>query len=359
MHITIVTKNMNAGGAERVIAQMLSQWDKIGVTCSLVCMEPTELFYTIPERVDHYDMPRFSGNPLVNKLKKYAALRKRMGKIKPNVILAMPENIGIYVLLIMLGTGIPVVVSERNNPWVMPYKKMTRLLRRFAYPFAAGLIFQTKQAMSFFPASQQKKGIVLDNPLERSRIPEAFAGERNKTVVSAGRLDDQKNYSLLIRAFSAFQKNHPEYKLVIYGEGPKRQKLENLAEELLPAGTWQMPGQTEDLPGIIAPCSMFVLSSDYEGVPNVLIEAMACGMPVISTDCAPGGAASLIENKVNGLLVPLGNTEALAEGMCYLADHPVEAAEMGEHALEIKQRLDAEQVCMKWLTYLQGVGSRE
>lgn len=359
MHIAVVTRNMKAGGAERVIAQLLSKWHAWGVTCCLVCMDPAEPFYHVPAEIPCYDITDTHAVPGVDKVKKYGSLRHLLCRLKPDIVLSMPEDIGIYVVLAMLGTGIPVVVSERNNPWVMPNKKITRLLRTLAYPFAAGLIFQTKQARSFFPKYLYGKSIVLDNPLDLSRIPAPFQGERSKTVVSAGRLENQKNFSLLIRAFAAFYVQHPQYKLVIYGEGKKRRELELLAKELLPDEAWSMPGREEALLQKIIQCEIFALSSDYEGVPNVLIEAMACGMPVVSTDCAPGGAAALIENGKNGLLVPVGDAEALAEGLSFLTEHRAEAAQMGQKALSIRQRLDAERVCMNWLSYLQYIADKE
>lgn len=353
MHIAIVTRNMDAGGAERVIAQLIKCWQETGITCSLVSMHPAKSFYDLSAGVVHYEIPRQAGNAGVDKIKRYIQLRKLMKKHKPDVVLSLPEEIGIYVILAMLGTGIPVVVSERNNPWVMPDKKITRILRRLMYPFVDGLIFQTKQAASFFPAAQQKKGILLPNPLDLSRLPDVYQGEREKTVVSAGRLAAQKNFPLLIEAFARFRENHPDYKLVIYGEGSKRQELEAFASEKLPEGSWSMPGRVDDVPDRIGKCGIFALSSDFEGVPNVLIEAMAVGTPCVSTDCAPGGAAELIENGKNGLIVPVGDTEALAEGLTYMADHPVEAAAMAEEGVKIRERLDAGKVADNWLQYLE------
>ena len=359
MHIAVVTRNLSAGGAERVIAQLISKWNDWGVTCSLVSMYPTQSFYCVPEAVQAYDIDGQSRIPGFSKLLKYGQLRKALKQLRPDVILAMPEDVGVYTILAMLGTGIPVVVSERNNPWVMPNKKITRLLRRVAYPFAAGLFFQTTQAMSFFPRYLRNKGIVLDNPLDLTRLPEPVSGDRNKRIISAGRLDDQKNFSLLLTAFAIFYQKHPQYQLVIYGEGKKRAELEALAKKLLPDEAWSMPGRVTDLPQKMAQCEMFVLSSDFEGVPNVLIEAMACGLPVVSTDCAPGGAAHLIDPGKNGLLVPVGNAAALAEGMMFLAEHSQEAAQMGRNATDIRQRMDANHVAAQWLKYLQEIGCKE
>ena len=352
MHIAVVTRNMCGGGAERVIAQLLGKWSEKGIKCSLVCMHPQAAFYTFPETTQCYDVPDFSENPNIDKIKKYKHLRKLLKQIKPDVVLSMPEEIGIYAVLAMLGSGIPMVVSERNNPWVMPNKKISRIARRMAYPFAKGLIFQTQQAAAFFPKSQQRKGIVLPNPLDASRLPPVYMGERKKTVVSAGRLENQKNFFLLIEAFALFYKTHPSYKLVIYGEGILRNELEAFAKERLPENAWCMPGQVSDLPQRIAKSGIFALSSDYEGVPNVLIEAMAVGTPCVSTDCAPGGAAELIKNRQNGLLVPVKDVKALADALSDMADKPENAMQMAQKAPDIRTALDADAVADRWRAYL-------
>lgn len=353
MHITVVTRHMGAGGAERVIANLLENWSAQGIRCSLICMNPQSAFYTVPSAVTCYEVPDFSENRVIDKLKKYHYLRKLVCRLSPDMVLTLPEEIGVYVVPALAGTGIPVVVSERNNPWVMPDKKITRMLRKAVYPVTSGLIFQTEQAASFFPEKQQKKGIILPNPLDCDRLPEVKDALRKKTVISAGRLESQKNFPLLIRAFAAFHKTHPDYRLEIYGEGSQRQELEKLAGELLPENTWSMPGKTENLPEKMAESEIFALTSDYEGMPNVLIEAMAMGTPCISTDCAPGGAQALIDNGKNGMIVPVGDAAALAKGLSYLADHPKAAQALGEKASEIRQTLDSKTVSGQWLQYLE------
>ena len=158
-------------------------------------------------------------------------------------------------------------------------------MRRLFYPFAAGFIFQTDQAASFFP-KYTKKGIVLPNPLDLVEFLNRGERKRRKEVVGAGRLEKTKNFKLLIQAFAQFYRNHPDYILTIYGEGSLRKELEELAASILPEGVFNRfpvmyPIYWSRLMELL--CSY--LSSDYEGMPNVLIEAMAMGMPVISTDC--------------------------------------------------------------------------
>lgn len=349
--IAFVTRVLSSGGAEGVLARIVKGCVDRGMECLVIAVQPTEGPSIMPEGAE--TMVLSGETSLKGKLKVYRQVRRHVKEFGADVVLTMPEDIGIYALAGMLGSSIPVVVSERNNPWVMPYKKISRILRRLVYPFAKGLIFQTERAASFFTKGQQKKGIVLGNPLDLSRLPEVYTGQREKCVISAGRLDSQKNFPLLIKAFARFQESHPDYRLTIYGEGRERQALEALAASLLPEGSWALPGKVNDLPHRLAKCEMFALSSDFEGVPNVLIEAMAVGTPAVSTDCAPGGAAELISHGENGLLVPVGDEAALAEGLCRLADDRAAAMAMAEKATAIREKLDGEKVTAQWLAYLE------
>lgn len=352
MHIAIVTRNMSAGGAERVISQLLKEWIS-EVECSLILIEKKTIYYDLPAGVHIHEYSGNYKNRIFNKLKQYKFVRNIVAKNKPDVILSLPEEIGIYVLIAMLGTGVPVVVSERNDPWVMPNKRITRFFRKLMYPFAKGLIFQTEQAASFFSKNIRNKSVVLDNPLDLSRIPEAFTGKREKTIVGAGRLVPQKNFHLLIDAFSMFHIKHPEYKLIIYGEGPQRDELEKYLEHKHLKDVVFLPGLSKTLLFDISKAAMFVLSSDYEGVPNVLIEAMALGMPVVSTDCRPGGAAHLIENTENGLLVPIQDITLLSDAMCWIVENEDKAISMGKAALNIKNRFNSINVCKQWLEFFK------
>lgn len=352
-HICIVTRNMRAGGAERVIAQFLRFLTENGHTATLILMEEDEIQYALPPEVHLHTIGRRGKSALSDKFRSYGAVRKLVLNAAPDAVLAMPEEIGIYVLLALRGTKIRTVVSERNNPWVMPSRKITRLLRRVAYPFADGLIFQTEGAAAFFPEKIRKKSVVLPNPLDVSRLPEPFCGVREKIIVGAGRLEPQKNFPLLIRAFAAFYRTHSDFRLIIYGEGSLRGELEEAARQTgLPTGVISLPGRVPDLPQRMNSATAFVLSSDYEGMPNVLIEAMACGVPSVATDCEPGGAAALIEPGKNGLLCPVGDSDALSDALCRIADDPALAALLSQNGIRIRNTLEMSRICKKWLMFL-------
>ena len=353
--LVFVTRNMKAGGAERVIAQLANYFHIQGLYVSIITLDYHDLFYEINKSIKLYSIGNQSKNRIIDKLLRYYKVRKHIVNESPDLVLAMPEEIGIFVIPALMGTNIPVVVSERNNPWVMPWKKSTRLMRKLFYPFASGFIFQTEQASNFFSEKIRKKGIVLPNPLDLNRIPEPWEGDRIKEIVGAGRFDKQKNFPLLIRAFAKFYEKHSDYVLKIYGDGPLREELIRYADSLLPKNAYCFPGRTTELLEKIKSASMFVLSSDYEGMPNVVIEAMAIGIPVISTDCPSGGPSYLIENGKNGILTPVGDLDALSDAMSKIAESDEFAMKISKEAQTIKSRLNAEVVAEKWRKYLNDI----
>lgn len=355
MHIVIVSASLEAGGAERVISQLVNEWAKKNVKCELILLDQKKHFYQISDSVKIHEIGKLHSNHYVDKINKYAEVRTIIKKIKPDVVLSFPEEIAIYVIGAMIGVKIPIVVSERNNPWVMPYNKVTRILRKVLYPFADGFIFQTNKVAAFFSSNIQKKAVVLSNPLDSSRIPAPYIGEREKMIVSIGRLEKQKNYKLLIEAFSIFQKKYSDYKLIVYGEGKQRKVLEEYADIKLKNGSWEFPGKDTDVLKKIFNAACFVLSSDYEGVPNALIEALACGIPSVSTDCEPGGAAELIENGVNGFIVPIGDAKAIANKISEIIENNELSQKFSIESVKIKEKLNAVVVSDRWLCYLKKV----
>ena len=354
--ISVVTHKMTGGGCERVVAQLCNYLSAEGVACTLYTECNVPSFYPLDARVAV--VPLLSGERMraIDVPPVYRKLRRLIRRERPDAVLAMPEKVNVWTVLSLLCTGVPVVVSERNDPCRHPENWLKRLLRRLVYPFASGFLFQTQQAADYFPPRIRARGTVLDNPLDTSRLPAPFTGAREQTVVSAGRLHPQKDYPLLLRAFQAFSARCPGWSLVIYGEGGERDALTRLAAALsLPKGAVRLPGQTDKLAEAILRAGMFVMSSAYEGMPNALIEAMALGLPCISTDCPCGGPASLIRNGENGLLVPPGDADALADAMARLANDAAFAASLGTNALSVRTRMDGTNVLNKWRRYLDRI----
>lgn len=353
--LLIVTHKMSGGGCERVIAQLLNCFANDGIECILATECGVPSFYDLPVNVRQIYLD-FDETLKPGKIPHaYKKLRKLVKKEQPDVVLALPEKVNVWTVLFLLGTGVPVVVSERNDPHRHPENKIKRMLRWLVYPFAKGFIFQTQEAANFFPKGIRSRGVVLDNPLDTGRIPAPHEGARRPVIAAAGRLHEQKNFAMLIRAFAQFYKTHHAYSLVIYGEGPERKELTRVASMLGVARSVELPGQSKTLLKEINDCTMFVLSSDYEGMPNVLIEAMACGLPCIATDCPIGGVHSLIEDGENGLLVRTGSEKRMVAAMCAVADNPEIAKRLGKNAAKIQQRLDEAVVAAEWRRYLEQI----
>lgn len=353
-NLVIMTHDMHGGGCERVISQLANWFVERNIECTIITEVKGPVFYKLNSKVKLISLSSYEKLYPQHLISTYLKLRKVVKKIKPDVILSMPEKVNVWTALALLGTRFPVVVSERNNPNLYPPSKVKRFLRKIIYPFVDGFIFQTKQAKEYFPKYIQKKGIVLPNPLDLNRIPHVF-GRKRKEIVSIGRLEKQKNFYLLIDAFSDFQKKITGYKLKIYGEGSLREDLEEYAKQKLLNDTYEFPGKKTEVLEEISNASMFVLSSDYEGMPNALIEAMALGLPVISTNCPIYGPGALIENGDNGILVPVRDKLSLVNSMCYLVENETFANKIGGKAKLIRKELCIDKVGNNWYKYLESV----
>lgn len=349
--IVLICRNLYSGGAERVVSQLANYFCSVGVDTMIITIDNREIKYFLDKNIAVIPIGEKSNNKIKDKLVRYSILRKIIEKESPDRVLSLPEDIAVYVLLALFGTNNKVYVSERNNPWVMPDVKITRIIRRLMYPFAAGVIFQTEMAKSYFPKRIQKRGVVISNPIDEKRIPKAYKGERRKTIAAVGRLAEQKNFKLLIEAFSDFVKSNADYNLIIYGDGPLKDKLESLIDDLGIKDKVLLAGKTADVLEKINDCAMFVLSSDYEGMPNVLLEAMCMGMPVISTDCPSGGPKTLIKNEKNGILVSVNNKCELIAALNKMTDLDY-ASKCAEEAYKLRDVLTSKEIFEQWKTFI-------
>lgn len=350
--IVIIANSLSLGGAER-ISLVLAKWmasnniDSVLITLN----QDREKGYQVDSSIKRISVSNGSN---LSKPQIIKRLRKELIKVQPTKVLVMGVPLTLYVMPAVIGLNIEVIVSERNDPNNFLGKKHTKLLSRFLMKFANGFIFQTEGAKNYYSNLIQKKSIVIPNPLMTDELPEPYIGTKSKRIVTAGRLVPQKNHKLLITAFHKVVNKYPEYTLTIYGNGSERPKLENLINELNLKGKVLLPGASNNLFKEIMDAELFVLSSDFEGMPNALIEAMALGIPCISTDCSSGGPRELIENMKNGILVPVNDDEKLKEAIELLLNDKELSTKIAKNALNVRKKLEQDYICNKWFQFLKG-----
>ncbi|MCC5894467.1 MAG: glycosyltransferase family 4 protein [Alkalibacterium sp.] len=354
MNITIFIGGLSGGGAERVVCN-LSNYLSSNHKVTILTMSDDTSAYPLNETVNRVTLSNNSENKnyLSKNIIRLFRFNKFIRDTKSDVYLVMlPVTINIMLLHKVLIKS-PIIVSERCDPYKRyESSKLKKFFMRKLYPKADGFVFQTEDAMDYYKKIINGKGIVIPNAINPEFIKRSFDGTRTKKIVSAGRLTNQKNFSILIRAFSIISKYHPEYELVIYGDGPQRGALERLVSELDLKNRVRLPGYVKDLGSQIIDSSLFVLSSDYEGMPNALMEAMALGVPCISTDCPVGGPKFLIDNNINGILTPVNNLDKLAEAMNKVLSDEEFAESLCKNAKNITQTLGYKNIYNKWESYI-------
>lgn len=339
-----VSNAMANGGAARVIsilAKALSErGSRVGIAVYSAFLEE----YPLPKGIAKEYGPK--GNSGVSKARRIAWLRS-VARRNPNaVIVAFEYFVNMQTLVACAGLPNRVVVSERNDPARVGSEFPTGWLRERLYRRADLLVCQTDEAASYF-SDKVKKRVIL-NPLKEG-LPTPYRGVRRKAVVTFCRLERQKNLPMLIHAFSQFHDAYPDYALEIYGDGKERETLTSLIDNLGLAGVAKiLPGRL-DVHSVVRDAAMFVLPSDYEGLSNSMLEAMAIGLPVICTDCPCGGARMVIEDGENGLLIPVGDEAALLDAIVRLASDSTPMAKLSQNAVALREKLSASKICSEWM----------
>lgn len=360
MNIVLFSGGLSGGGAERVICGLGNYLDGKGHHVTLLTMSDDTPDYTINHNINRIELLKSSERSgfLKNSLKRWWRLLRIVKKNKCNVYVVLLPLTTVLLLALRSFTKAKVIASERNDP--RKYNNCIRCMLRLLAKRADGWVFQTEENRKWYePLLEKRRTEIIPNAINLDFIRPKYSGESRKVIVSAGRMNAQKNQLLLVRAFATVSKNYPDYQLVIYGEGEKRTTLTSVAEELGIKDKVQLPGYTTSIGEKIKDASLFVLSSDFEGMPNALMEAMALGLPCISTDCDGGGAKFLIENEKNGLLVPKGDVDALAAAMKRMLSDREFAEHCGSEAHKICDRLAPEKIYGQWEEFIKEIVNGE
>ena len=355
--LVFVIEQLTGGGAERVTAALVNQIIReteyeIHI---VVYAREMDTDYSVDGRVKWHVLPGISCGRGKAILKRLFFLRESVREIRPDCVLSLgTPRIAVLLAVSMIGSGVPLILSERNDPSRFPVTKTWRILRTASYYLADKVVFQTSQARDYFPVMIRKKGIVICNPIT-GNLPERYEGVREKRIVNFCRLSPQKNLDLLIEAFAEISSLFPEHTLCVYGEGSERVRLEDKIRRLGLEKKVQLPGHSNNIYEDIRKAALFVSSSDYEGISNSMLEAIALGIPTICTDCPAGGARETICDGINGLLMPVGDKNKLAEAMKRVLSDEAFSQKISQEGSLLRKKIDAASVAQQWMDVIAEV----
>lgn len=357
MKILFLLSSLEAGGAERVAAILCSAWAAKGHD---VVLMPTfspataEGVFPADARVLIEPLGQLAG-PEAGWLRKTAALRKELKSGRYDVVCSFLTNVNITALVAGLGLGMPVIVSERTFPPAYVIGRPMTLARRIMYPLADYVVMQTREGLDWLrKAIPRARGTALVNPLNvpvPNRAPvrpvDRFIAPDRKLILAVGRLVPEKRFDRLIEQFAALARDHPDWDLIVLGEGPEREALQNTCARAEVGTRVMLAGDAGNLDEWYRRADAFAMVSRFEGFPNALAEAVGYAVPALAIDC-PTGPSQLVSNGRNGVLLPRdASDEHLRQGL----ERLITTQYPGKTALaqSIRKSLDSDFVAGRWL----------
>lgn len=353
--ILLYINTLEHGGAERVLCNLANQFLNAGNEVVFVASYATKEEYSLNSRVERYNLENFpsESNILIRNIQRSLKLRKIVKKVKPDIVISFLPEPNFRAIAAVSGLKTPIIISVRNDPEKEYANRIYRYIQKRLYPRADGIVFQTEDAKDWFPKVIQEKSRIIMNQVDERFFISNSSDEQYYCAI--GRLVEQKNYKMLIESFSVFAKKYPKEILRIYGAGSQKEQLQKLIQESGMKNNIYLMGITDNVPEVLSKTKVFVMTSNYEGMPNALLEAMAVGVPVISTDCPCGGPKMIIKNWENGVLVPIYDNDALVNALLYLQEHKCCRDEIKEKAKKTAERFRPERVFYEWDSFVNFV----
>lgn len=352
--ILFVINGVTYGGAEKILILLAANLAKNN-EIYLFTYENDDLHYSLEQKVIHIrhldlKFPVF----FFRRIEQIINVRSVIKKIRPDIIISFLTYPNIISIIAKFKTGVPNIISERGDPFVN-HGWFTKF-RDFFYQFADGYVFQTKYALNYYANNKRilPKSIVISNPIEPPDNLPSKNGQRENLIVNVARFEiKQKRQDILIKAFNKISEKYGDIKLVLYGDGEDEDKIkQHIADEKL-ENRIILGGVTNNIYSAINRAKLFVLSSDYEGIPNALLEAMELGLPCVTTDYSPGGARDIIVDHKNGLIIKSGDIVQLANAIEFVLANPEAAEAMGNEARNITSNYDPKVIFQEWEDYIQ------
>ena len=356
MNIDFYISSLSGGGAENVLTTLAKELKNNGHKVSITSLEKRPQFYSVDAGIELIKHNNTKKGRLKEIIADFKDIRRQLKERKDtDICVSFLSRCNLQVLLCSLFLHKKVVVCDRNNP-LKEHSKLVFWLSNQVYRLASAVFVQTEQIKSFYPKYLQKKMYVIENTLDTAKLDAQCDDEiaPENTIISIGRLEPQKDFKTLISAFGTIADKYPDWKVKIFGKGNMHDELQqfidnkNLSERVLLCGRTETPFKE------LKKSKVFVLSSHYEGFPNVLCEGMYAGLPCISSDCV-SGPRELINDGENGFLFPIGNEKILAEKLDLLLSSDEICGIMGDRAKNTVKRLELPVIVEKWYNCLRGV----
>ena len=356
--VVFISSSLSYGGAEKMLCFVANELAERQYDITVInLLEHTDDAGRLSMKVKVVELNTIRFR-VVNRIEQLLKLIIYIKKIRPDIIISFKFKPNYLAAIVGKVLKIPVIISERADP-SKEYILKGRVKRYWdLLNTADGGVFQTIGAMKMYSLQMQKRGTVIPNPVLLPEPIMHIVKENGQAgiVVSVGRLSNaQKRYDIMLSAFLLFYKNNPKYVLKIYGDGEDEEKIRTWIKEYQMEKAVFIMGRTESPLHAMDEADIFLTTSDYEGISNSLLEAMSIGMPVVATDCTPGGARMLIRNGENGMLVPCGDVEMIAAALNKIAREYTLRQECGERARKVKDDYSKERIMESWESYINRV----
>ena len=351
--VAIIVHGLSGGGAERVASllanYMVAHQIQILVVCAYNRMEDdNKARYPLDSRVQTQYIPIHTAISPLRFMERSLRIRRAVLDFAPSQVISLIS----YEAVLTAFSGVPFIFSLRNDPYTYMSRGIRSKLLMVMLSKARKIVFQSQGARNYFQQDIRQKSVVIPNPINSKALPLWTDCGHDKTFVTACRLNAQKNLPMLLDAFAAVHRKHPDYTLEIYGKGDLQPALEEQIRQLHAESYILLKGFSTDIHSRMAHASGFVLSSDYEGLSNSMLEALCIGVPCVCTDCPPGSPREYITSGENGFLTKVGDAADMEQKICTVIENPDLAAGFAARNLSIRNRLDTEVICAEWAKLL-------
>ena len=363
MDILFYHSSLKRGGAERVIVGLSNYFVELGHNVSIILINEDTSEYDLDERVSLSSVRSNKKKSSVIAAIKFnmmlvLQLHKQLSSKKPDIVVCFGVNQLLHAYIAKIGVKCKLIGAERANPFEDPCGKFWKRAKRFLFTKVDGFIFQTEGAKSFYPCDRHEQKItIIQNPIAKEIANTnclEYMDRKDDMFCSIGRLEAAKAYDFLIKSFCCFRMKYPKCKLVIWGEGRERGKLESLIKELDAESFIMLPGRTNDVAEKLQNTKFFVLSSKREGMPNTLIEAMAMGCVCVATDCE-FGPRDIIKDGWNGIVVENQNVEMMVSVLEKIYLDKNLQIHLSENAREVRNTNSMEQIGREYLEFFEKI----